>query len=103
MPPVRLCAGLVAAVLTLAAAPPALAGGEHPKPTGEELWRTYPLDPSPTAAATAAPPRATATPSPDARRPAPAGDGAPLLPIGLAALAAAGLAAAFAVRHRRGA
>src|SRR3954471_14936196 len=103
MPSVRLCAGLAAAVLALVAAPSASAGRGHPTPSGEELWQAYPLNPSPTATTASATP--TVSPAPTAapaRRPAPADDGPPLLPIGLAILAAGAAAAgALAIRRRR--
>jgi len=91
------------ALLALAAAPSAHAGQ---KPNGRELWRAYPLAPSPTAAASRTPtggaaPAATRRP---AATPAPANDGGGggWAPIALAVLAATAGAAGVATFRRRG-
>jgi hypothetical protein len=94
---------LVAIVVALAAPASARAGDRH-KPSANELWRAYPLDPTVTAAASAAHPTATPTPTATPRpapRPAAArhSGGTPWLPIGLAALALAAVAA-LALRRR---
>ncbi len=95
----RVRVAVTTALLALAAAPSAHAGQ---KPNGQELWRAYPLAPSPTAAASRTATGATATPA-ATRSPAPAngGGGGGWAPIALAALAAAAGAAGVATFRRR--
>jgi hypothetical protein len=95
----RVRVAVTTALLALAAAPSAHAGQ---KPNGQELWRAYPLAPSPTATASRTATGATATPA-ATRSPAPANDGGGggWAPIALAALAAAAGAAGVATFRRR--
>jgi hypothetical protein len=60
---------LVALVAALAV-PPVAPAADKQKPSARELWQTYPLHPSPTAAGSAAQPSATGAPRRPARAPA---------------------------------
>src|SRR4051812_38744729 len=100
----------LALIAALAAPAPASADG---RPSGESLWQAYPLQPTVTATAARTPVRqrtrfGTSEPvivlhvrrhSPPAKPSG--GGGVPLLPLGLAALGAGGLAVFLLARRRR--
>ena len=97
-------AAVVALVVTLAAPAAARAADRH-KPSANELWRAYPLQPTVTATASAASTTAAATATPRrqgrAARPATPQHRTSWLPIGLLALALAAAAAVWLRARRR--